>query len=61
MERHGLLSVQSLFDIAASAKKMMSRIRVYSPSHWVFATQPRIPESLVIDDEDEDHVLHKDI
>ena len=37
----------------------MSRIRGYSPSQC--ATHPRIPESLVIDDEDEDHVPHKDI
>ena len=40
---------------------MMSKIRGYSPSQWVLATQPRIPESLVIDDEDEDHVPRKDI
>ena len=55
------MSVQSLFDKATSAKNMMSRIRGYSPSQWVLATQPRIPESLMIDDEDEDHVPHKDI
>ena len=55
------MSVQSLFDKATSAKNMMSRIRGYSPSQWVLATQPRIPESLKIDDEDEDHVPHKDI
>ena len=54
-------SAQSLFDTATSAKNMMSRIRGYSPSLWVLATQPRIPESLMIDDEDEDHVLHKGI
>ena len=40
---------------------MMSRIRGYSPSQWVLVTQLRIPESLMIDDEDEDHVPHKDI
>ena len=39
----------------------MSRIRGESPSQWVLATQPRIPESLMIDDEDEDHAPHKDI
>ena len=55
------MSVQSLFDKASSAKNMMSRIRGCSPSRWFLATQPRIPESLVIDDEDEDHVPHKDI
>ena len=55
------MSVQSLFDKATSAQNMMSRIRGYSPSQWVLATPPRIPESLMIDDEDEDHVLHKDI
>ena len=55
------MSAQSLFDKATSAKNMMSRIRGYSPSPWVLATQPRIPESLMIDDEDEDHVTHKDI
>ena len=55
------MSAQSLFDRATSAKNMMSRIRRYSPSQWVLATQPRIPESLAIDDEDEDHVPHKDI
>ena len=38
----------------------MSRTRGYSPPQWVLATQPRIPESLMID-EDEDHVPHKDI
>ena len=53
------MSAQSLFDKATSAKNMMSRIRGYSPSQWVLATQPRIPESLMIDDEDEDHVPHK--
>ena len=55
------MSAQSLFDRATSAKNMMSRIRGYSPSQWVLATQPRIPESLMIDDEDEDHVPHEDI
>ena len=55
------MSAQSLFDRATSAKNMMSRIRGYSPSQWVLATQPRIPESHRIDDEDEHHVLHKDI
>ena len=55
------MSAQSLFDKATSAKNMMSRTRGYSPSQWVLATQPRIPESLMIDDEDEDHVPHKDI
>ena len=54
-------SAQSLFDRATSAKNMMSRIRGYSPSQWVLGTQPRIPESLLIDDEDEDLVPHKDI
>ena len=39
----------------------MSRIRGYSPSQWGLATQPRIPVSLRINDEDEDHVRHKDI
>ena len=46
------MSAQSLFDTATSAKNMMSR---------VLATQPRIPESLMVDDEDEDHVPHQDI
>ena len=55
------MSAQSLFDRATSAKNMMSKIRGYSPSQWVHATQPRIPESLMNDDEDEDHVPHKDI
>ena len=55
------MSVQSLFDKTTSAKNMMSRIRGYSPSQWVLATQPRIPESHMIDDEDEDYVPHKDI
>ena len=47
------MSAQSLFDKATSAKNI--------PSQWVLATQPRIPESLMIDDEDEDHVPHKGI
>ena len=51
------VSAHSLFDKATSAKNMMSRIRGNSPSQWVLATQPRIPESLVIDDEDEDLCL----
>ena len=55
------MNVQSLFDTATSAKNMMSRIRGYSPSQWALATQPRIPEFLMIDEEDEDHVPHKDI
>ena len=54
-------SVQSLFDKATSSKNMMSRIRGYSPSQWVLATQPRIPESLTIDDEDEDYVPQQNI
>ena len=49
------MSAQTLFDRATSAKNMMNRIRGYSPSQWVLATQPRIPESLMIDDEDERH------
>ena len=32
-----------------------------SPMTRVLAMQPRIPESLMIDDEDVDHVPHKDI
>ena len=63
VERHGAyvrsmpddMSAQSLFDKATSAKNMMSRIRGYFPSQSVLATQPRIPESLMIDDEDENH------
>ena len=55
------MTAQSLCDKATSAKNMMSRIRGYSPSQWVLATQPRIPESLMIHDDDEDHVPHKDI
>ena len=55
------MSAQSMFDKATSAKNMMSRIGGYSPSQWVLATQTRIPESLMIDDEDEDHIPHKDI
>ena len=50
--------VQSMFDKATVAKNMISRIRGYSPSQCVLATQPRIPDSLVVDD---DHVPHKDI
>ena len=50
----------SLFDKATSAKNMISRIRGHSLSLWVLATQPLIPESLMIVDEDEDHVPHKD-
>ena len=46
------MSAQSLFDKVTSAKNMMSRIRGYSASQWVLATEPRIPESLMIDDED---------
>ena len=55
------MSVQSLFDKATSAKNMVSRIRGYSPSRWVLDTQPRIFETLMIDDEEEDPVPHKDI
>ena len=55
------MSVQSLFDKATSSKNMMSRIRGYSPSQWVIATQPGIPESLTIDDKDEDYVPHNNI
>ena len=55
------MSAQSLFDKVTSTKNMMSRIRGYSPSQWVLATQPRLLESPTTDDEDEDHVPHKDI
>ena len=40
---------------------MVSRIWGYSPSQWLLATQPRVPESLMIDDDDEYHVPHTDI
>ena len=55
------MSAQSLFDKATSAKNVTSRIRGYPPPQWVLATQPKTPESLMIDDENEDHVPHKDI
>ena len=55
------ISVQSPFDKATYAKNMMIRIRGYSLSQWVLATQPKVPESLMIDDEDKDHVPHKEI
>ena len=55
------MSAQSLSDKATSAKNRISRTRGYSPSQWVLAAQPRITESLMVDDEDEDHVPHKDI
>ena len=55
------MSAQSLFDKATSAKNMMSRIRGYLASQCVLATLPRVPESRMIDDEDEDHVPHKGI
>ena len=45
------MSAQSLFDKATPAKNMMSRIRGYSPSVWVLATQLKIHESVMIDDE----------
>ena len=50
----------ALIDKAAAAKNMMSRLRGYSPSQWVLATQPRVPESLMLKDEEEDHVPFKD-
>ena len=54
------MSAQSLFDKATSAKNMMTRIRGYSPSQWVPVTQPKLPDSHMFDDEEEDHVPHKD-
>ena len=54
-------SVQSLFDKATSAKNMINKIRGYYSSQWVLVTQPRIPESLMIDDEDEEHDPREDI
>ena len=64
MELDGIppdISVQCVIDRAAAAKNMMSRIRGYSPSQWVLATQPRVPESLMIDDDDVDHLPFRDI
>ena len=39
----------------------MNRIRGYFLVEWVLATETRVPESLLIDDEDADHVLDQDI
>ena len=55
VERHGAcvrsmvekMDFRSPFDKATSAKNIMSRIRGYSPSQWVLATQPRTPQSLM--------------
>ena len=55
------MSAQSLFDKATAAKNMLNKIREYSPSQWVLATQPSVLGTLMIDDEDEDHVLHNNI
>ena len=64
MELDGLppeLSVQAVIDRALAAKSMMSRILGYSPAQWVLATQPRIPESLMTDEDDVDHVPFRDM
>ena len=39
----------------------MSRIHGCVLVEWVLATETRVPESLLIDDEDADHVLDEDI
>ena len=39
---------------------MLRRIRGDSPAQWALATRPRVPESLMIDDENVHHVPHKD-
>eukprot|EP00969_Alexandrium_andersonii_P308363 13629646-Alexandrium_andersonii.AAC.1 len=39
----------------------MSRIRGFSPNQWVLATQPRLPEPLMTDDEDIDYLPFRDV
>lgn len=53
--------LQSLAAHCCWAKNLMSRIRGYSPSQWVLATQPRLPESMMIEDEADDAIPFKDI
>ena len=52
----GDMSAQSQFDKATSAKNMMSRNRGYSRHNGCLPRNRGIPESLMIDDEDKDHV-----
>ena len=64
MELDGLppeIGVQVAIDRALAAKNMMSKIRGYAPSQWVLPTQPRVPESLMIDDDEVDHLPFRDI
>ena len=51
-----LPDMQTVVSHLCAAKNMMSRIRGYSPSQWVLATQPRLPESLMIEDEADDAI-----
>lgn len=53
--------MQTLVSHLCAAKNMMSRIRGYSPSQWVLATQPRLPESLMIEDEADDAIPFRDV
>ena len=53
-----LINCENRYPCTVCKRMSWPRLQGYSPSQWVLATQPRIPESLMIDDEDEDHVLH---
>ena len=54
-------SMDVLVAASNAAKNSMSRIRGFSPAQWVLATQPRMPESLMIDDNDQDNVPLRNI
>ena len=56
-----LPDMQTLISHLCAAKNMMSRIRGFSPSQWVLATQPRLPESLMNEDEADDATPFRNI
>jgi hypothetical protein len=64
MELGGLppdISTQCVIGRTTAAKNMMSRVRGCAPSQWVLATQPRVPESFMVDGDDVDHLPFRDV
>ena len=56
-----LPDMQTLVSHLCAAKNMMSRIRSFSPSQWALATQPRLPEVFMIEDEADDATPFRNI
>ena len=64
MAQHGVphdVSAHSILSKRTGAKNIMSRVRGFSLTQGVLATHERVPESLIVADEDDNYVPCKDI